>query len=354
MATESQGPRISVIIPARNAESTLPACLRAIAASSLLPFETILVSDASSDGTDDVAAAAGVRVVRNERRQGAAYARNVGARAAHGDIFFFVDADCVVQRDTFALGLEAFLQGADVIFGSYTSETTAGGFLAQFKNYQHHHTHQRGQTIQTSFWSGCGAITRPAFEAIEGFDVSLHACEDIEFGWALTQAGYQVELVKAMQVEHLKTYSLLGLIRSDLRARAIPWTRLIRAGRGEMGKLNTGRDGVLATTWTGVFWLTLLASPFWPATAPAALMALAGMAWHSRALLGFIRSRRGILFTVGSIAALALHYSICGVGFVAGHLAKPYPRQRAAVPEYRYAERTQRAIDASPVVLERS
>ena len=81
MATESKGPRISVIIPARNAESTLPACLRAIADSPLQPFETILVSDASSDGTDDVAAAAGVRVVRNERRQGAAYARNVGARA---------------------------------------------------------------------------------------------------------------------------------------------------------------------------------------------------------------------------------------------------------------------------------
>jgi hypothetical protein len=244
--------------------------------------------------------------------------------------------------------------GADVIFGSYTAETSARGFLAQFKNYQHHSTHQRGAAVQTSFWSGCGAVSREAFQAVAGFDVTLHACEDIEFGWALTQAGFSVRLIKQMRVEHLKTYTLRGLMRSDLRARAIPWTRLIRAGRSEMGKLNTGRDGVLATAWTGAAWLGLAAAAVQPWAAAVVPLALAGVAWHSRGLLGFIRQRRGIAFALGSLAALMLHYTICGAGFAIGHLASPYPRQRAAAPQYRYVERQAGAVESSAVALERT
>ena len=277
-----------------------------------------------------------------------------GARAARGEIFFFIDADCVVRPDTLALGVAAIKSGADVIFGSYTRRRGAAGFLAQFKNYQHHYTHQQGVEVQTSFWSGCGAITRAAFEDVSGFDVTLHACEDIEFGWALTQAGHPVHLVKPMQVEHLKTYTLSRLIRSDLRARAIPWTRLIRARRSELGKLNTARDGVRATTWTGVFWLGLAAAPVFPAAAAASLAGLAGVVWHSRGLLGFIAKRRGSAFTLGSVAALTLHYTICGLGFVIGHCAAPFPRERAAVPKYRYVEHGAGRVKSSAVALERS
>ena len=338
MPTAPQGPVVSLIIPAHNAASTLDACVRAISASNHRPLETIVVCDGCTDATEAIAAAHGVRVIRNERRQGAAYSRNVGARAARGDVFFFVDADCVVQPDALAIGMEALRSGVEAIFGSYTPETSAAGFLTQFKNYQHHYTHQQGQDVQTSFWSGCGAITRQAFEAVSGFDVTLHACEDIEFGWALTQAGFGVRLIKQMQVMHLKIYTLAGLIRSDLRARAIPWTRLIRAGRSELGKLNTAHDGVRATAWTGLLWLSLGATPFWPPAAFAAAPALAGIAWHNRGLSRFIAQCRGFGFALGSLAALVLHHTICGAGFAIGHLTPPYARERAAIPKYRYVE----------------
>ena len=354
MPQAPQGPLVSVIIPAHNAEATIEACLQGLEASSFQPLEVLVICDGCTDATERIAADHGVRVIRNVEQQGASYARNVGARAANGDVFFFVDADCVVQPDTLALGAAAFQEGAQVIFGSYTPETSAKGFLAQFKNYQHHYTHQQGQEIQTSFWSGCGAIRREAFERVAGFDVTLQACEDIEFGWALTKAGYQVRLVKAMQVEHLKVYSLAGLIRSDLRARAIPWTRLIRAGRSELGRLNTGRDGVCATAWTGAFWLSLAAAPVVPALASAAVLAVSAIAWHSRGLLQFVSGRRGSLFTLQSTAALVMHYTICGIGFVLAHVMAPYPRERAAVPSYRYVENEKSAVEPRAAVLKGS
>ena len=43
--------RISVIIPAYNAEATLADCLESVARQTLRPFEVVLVDDGSTDNT---------------------------------------------------------------------------------------------------------------------------------------------------------------------------------------------------------------------------------------------------------------------------------------------------------------
>src|SRR5882762_2312582 len=91
---------ISFIVPAYNEETELPATLAAIrAATSGLsqPFEIIVVDDASTDATPEIAEQAGARVVSIHRRQIAA-ARNAGARAAQGEYLFFVDADTRINQ----------------------------------------------------------------------------------------------------------------------------------------------------------------------------------------------------------------------------------------------------------------
>ena len=87
---------ISVIIPAYNAERTLPFTLRALQ-NQTLPrdlYEVIVVDDASTDGTAAVAHEFGVRY-RMQNKEGPAAARNLGVRAARGDIILFTDADCI-------------------------------------------------------------------------------------------------------------------------------------------------------------------------------------------------------------------------------------------------------------------
>jgi hypothetical protein len=80
---------------------------------------------------------------------------------------------------------------------------------------------------------------------------------------------------------------------------------------------------------------------------------MAGVAWHSRGLLGFIRKRRGAGFALGSLAAIVLHYTICGLGFALAHVTSPYPRERAAAPKYRYVEHQTGVAKPSAVALER-
>ncbi len=73
---------ISFVVPAFNEERLLPATLEAIHVAGQATgtdYEVIVVDDESSDGTADLAAAAGARVVHVRHRQIAA-TRNAGAR----------------------------------------------------------------------------------------------------------------------------------------------------------------------------------------------------------------------------------------------------------------------------------
>ena len=330
---------VSVIIPAKNAAAALPDCLQSVAASAYRHVEVIVVSDASSDATDEVAAARGVRVVRNETPCGAAYSRNVGATISSGEVLFFVDADVVLNPDAISIAVECLQSGrADAVFGSYIAETRAANFVAKFKNYQHHFNHQIAAEGPASFWSGCGAVTRSAFMALEGFDVSLRFCEDIEFGYALREAGYKVLLLKHMQAEHLKAYTLLRVIKSDLFGRAIPWTRLLLSGRSRMGTLNTNRSGVLSVTLTAGIWASAVAALWNPLVgwgAAAAMVVFLRVNWR---FLRFLRSQRGLLFAAASVLLLLLHFTICALGYLGGHLTPRYPSKRTPAPQYAFTE----------------
>ena len=107
-------PRVSVVVPARDAAATLADCLRALAGQRLpaSEYELIVVVDLRSrDATAAIAHASAARVIEIRPDVGnaryTAGARNVGMRAARGDWVAFVDADCVPSRGWLRALLEA-------------------------------------------------------------------------------------------------------------------------------------------------------------------------------------------------------------------------------------------------------
>ncbi len=84
---------ISVVIPAFNRAGIIGEALSSVHAQTRSPLETIVVDDASTDGTADVAEREGARVIRLERNRGAAGARNEGIRAAVGEAIALLDSD---------------------------------------------------------------------------------------------------------------------------------------------------------------------------------------------------------------------------------------------------------------------
>src|SRR5687768_7122000 len=105
---------ISFVVPAHNEEACLERTLQAIHASVRqlgMKHEIVVVDDASTDATGEIARTHHARVVRVNHRQIAA-TRNSGARAAMGDRIFFVDADTVVNSRALAAALRVMDQGA--------------------------------------------------------------------------------------------------------------------------------------------------------------------------------------------------------------------------------------------------
>ena len=76
-----------------------------------LPDELVVCDDASTDATARIAEQAGARTLRVEHRKISAV-RNAGARAASGEIFFFVDADTQVNEQAVSAALAALRSGA--------------------------------------------------------------------------------------------------------------------------------------------------------------------------------------------------------------------------------------------------
>lgn len=90
---------MSVVIPARNEEGILGACLEALSRQSDPVDEIIVVDNDSSDHTAAIARShPGVMVVR-EPRSGVTYARNTGFDAATADVIARIDADTLVAPD---------------------------------------------------------------------------------------------------------------------------------------------------------------------------------------------------------------------------------------------------------------
>jgi GT2 family glycosyltransferase len=324
---------LSAIVPVRDGaeylRQTLPALIAALPAGS----ELIVCDDGSRDGSVALAASLGARVIGSPESRGPAAARNRGARAASGELLGFFDADVRVRPDTLERLLSA-MQDPSVAaaFGSYDAEPPARSWVSLYKNLAHHFVHQRSNEEAATFWAGCGVVRREAFLAASGFDESYRrpSIEDVELGYRLRAAGHRIRLVREAQATHLKAWDLVSWLSSDLRDRAIPWARLIRAGRGLPADLNFRTRDRAASALLGMGALAALLTP----VAPQALLATALGVGASTALdlplLAFLARRVSLPF--GAVAALfqLLHRAAGLVGLAIGWLA----------PETRHQETT--------------
>jgi glycosyltransferase involved in cell wall biosynthesis len=112
MSTGNRIPNLAVIIPAHNETSCLGGCLDsvrlALDCAEVTDAEIVVVDDASTDDTSDVARAHGARAIRQSRRLGPLEAWSRGVASTSAPLLFFVDADCRVDTRAFSALLPGF------------------------------------------------------------------------------------------------------------------------------------------------------------------------------------------------------------------------------------------------------
>jgi glycosyltransferase involved in cell wall biosynthesis len=183
--------RVSVVVPAYNAEATLDETLASVRAQTHQALEIIVVDDGSSDGTRAVAsrhAAADARVqVLHQTNAGVAAARNTGWRHARSELIAFVDADDLWAPTKIEKQLAALQAGGDrtgLVYCWFAKIDHASRIIGL-----HDGPLWQGDVtepiLMTNFiGNGSSALMRrEALVAANGFDPGLqargaHGCED--------------------------------------------------------------------------------------------------------------------------------------------------------------------------------
>jgi glycosyltransferase involved in cell wall biosynthesis len=206
---------ISFIIPAYNEEALLGQTLATLNESARAlgePFEVVVVDDASTDRTPQIAREHGARLVQVKARQIAA-ARNAGARAAQGEVLVFVDADTLVPPEVLrgvrrALDAGAIGGGARVTLEGvpFFGRAAVGMFTFCY--------------FHLGFAAGCFIFARrDAFEKAGRFDEQYFASEEVHLSRALRGLG-RFALIPDRVVSSgrkARMYSVFHILRLLLR-----------------------------------------------------------------------------------------------------------------------------------------
>ncbi|MEM9755033.1 MAG: glycosyltransferase family A protein [Pseudomonadota bacterium] len=315
-ALEDNSIRLQVIVPAHNAEPTLPACIDALFAAGFRADGILVVDDGSGDRTGAIARAAGLRVKRHDIAQRPARARNAGAAEVDADVLVFIDADVVVHPDLQSKIRRHFADpSVSAVIGSYDANP-GGPVVSRYRNLLHHVTHQKAGGKSQTFWSGIGAIRQETFEAAGGFDPAWEDIEDVELGLRVTEAGGTILLDPTMQGTHLKLWTVRSMFRTDLFGRAVPWTRLMRAGRLRVGTLNTAWAHRVSAACVLFGAIALAASPFEVRALWGVAGAAVGFAIANATLLRRFSRIADPVFAVQSMPFHIVHYTAAVLGYL--------------------------------------
>jgi GT2 family glycosyltransferase len=274
---------VSAIVVSYNTRADLLRCLEALRAQAGVPLETIVVDNASTDGTADAVRAGfpEVQVLANAENLGFARANNLGLRAARGELVLVLNSDCELRPGALAALVAILDARADVaIVGPRTVGTDGApqvsfgpsltplaewrqgrlvrGVKAGDAGARRRAAAQAAQ-VQEPDWvsASCFLARKAALDAVGGFDESFFLYEeDVDLCVRVRAAGGRILYTPAAEVVHHLGRSMerapqrarLEYHRSHLRFYAkhnsVAERTALRgwmAGRAVLGWLSAGR-----------------------------------------------------------------------------------------------------------------
>jgi GT2 family glycosyltransferase len=219
----ASGPLVSIIIPVFNRLELTRDCLKALQANTSGNYETIVVNNASTDGTTEFLKeqenAGALRHIANSENQGFARACNQGAQAARGSLMLFLNNDTQVTPNWLTTMIHAAqrphvgIVGAKLLYADTRIQHAGIGFINGVPDHPHRYAAadapQVNQFRELDMVTGaCLMIHRELYLKLAGFDEAYrNGVEDIDLCVRARAAGWKVVYEPKATVYHLEGQS---------------------------------------------------------------------------------------------------------------------------------------------------
>jgi glycosyltransferase involved in cell wall biosynthesis len=216
--------RISVIIPNYNGSSTIGKCLEAAFSSEYDNFDIIVTDDCSTDNSAEIIKGFPCKFISLDKHSGASKARNAGAKNSSGEVLFFIDADCLLQKNTLASVNKTFLAGEDsIIGGTYTVIPYDNSFFSAFQSIFINYSETKKEPPDY-MPAHAMVISSEIFMKSKGFQENfLPILEDVEFSHRLRKMGYKLTMNSEILVQHIFNFTLIKSMKNAFR-KSLYWT----------------------------------------------------------------------------------------------------------------------------------
>jgi len=284
MSAERSTYRVSVIIPMRNAASTIQNCLHALDRQTMRPYEVIVIDNDSTDDSMELVQSLSKGFANlnlqlgYEKERGPAAARNTAIALSDGDILAFTDSDCIPEPNWIEKIVHHFQQDTvlDVLGGIEKRVPHAQSTVGKLMSYAW--LPRRVQTIMRNkdqFFSGHVVATfncaarREIVLGAEGFDTSFRlAGEDADLWFRAFNRGARIAIwVPDVIVMHKQEISLSALLKKMLRygeaeahlmQRHFSGLVILKDPRGRFFKMSIPRGTLAILSVTNILFFSLI------------------------------------------------------------------------------------------------
>lgn len=247
-------PRFSIVVPAYNAESTLPDTLDAIMAQTFSDWECVVVDDGSADGTmtttrDYTRRDSRFRLL-TQTNQGTAGAYNTGVRSASASLIVLCSADDLLLPDHLRIiddlvgrhpDCGIYSSNGDYLFETGRRDRVYGG-----REWELERSLSLEEVLAVCFFSVGATYRRSVFDLVGGYRVGVYG-EDYDFWLRAMAAGvkhrYTPHVLSLHRISSVqKSASILRVYDSNIEA----YKNLVHGGWVRTGQLSLVESAIIA------------------------------------------------------------------------------------------------------------
>jgi len=308
-----KNPNVSVIVPNYNSSKTIRKCIKAVLSNDYSNFECIVVDDCSTDNSIDLINDLTCKVISTYKNQGPAYARNIGAKNAKGDIIFFVDSDLILLSNAVSEAVKTLRGNKDVggVIGIYSSIPANNTFVAKVMAIKKR-TDFFGVKKTTCISGAITALRKKVFLEFGGFDTRFKGAdvEDFDLGHKITE---KYSLIFNPKIQGRHYFPGLWKACKNFYKRSSQWFSIfIKCKRFDTGAAS--KKGAASSITSGLVTPSLFVSALWPPALIIFLLLLSLFILLNKNFFKQSIKQEGTIFVIRSIPVLCILFNAAFLG----------------------------------------